>query len=88
MGKMHSQGRRHSLAHTKCVIERVFQRPFEEVFEEFDETPIGSGAIAQVCHPFSFITLDFVELNRREGVQSYNEAGFTPAILLRPKTHP
>jgi len=48
MGKMHSQGRRHSFTHTKRVIERVFQRPFEEVFEEFDETPIGSGAIAQV----------------------------------------
>ncbi|KAI0001665.1 hypothetical protein BJV77DRAFT_969101 [Russula vinacea] len=48
MGKMHSQGRTHSLAYTKRVIERVFQRPFDEVFEEFDETPIGSGAIAQV----------------------------------------
>lgn len=48
MGKMHSQGRPHSLTHTKRVIERVFQRPFEDVFEEFDETPIGSGAIAQV----------------------------------------
>ena len=52
MGKMHSQGRTHSLAYTKRVIERVFQRPFDEVFEEFDETPIGSGAIAQVCRPF------------------------------------
>jgi len=48
MGKTHSQGRPHSLAHTKRVIERVFQKPFDEVFEEFDETPIGSGAIAQV----------------------------------------
>ncbi|KAI0308167.1 ABC1-domain-containing protein [Multifurca ochricompacta] len=47
MGKMHSQGRPHSLAHTKRVVERVFQRPFDEVFEDFDETPIGSGAIAQ-----------------------------------------
>ena len=50
MGKMHSQGRPHSLAHTKRVIERVFRRAFDEVFETFDETPIGSGAIAQVCH--------------------------------------
>ncbi|KAI9444843.1 ABC1 family-domain-containing protein [Lactarius indigo] len=48
MGKMHSQGRPHSLAYTKQAIERVFRRPFEEVFEMFDETPIGSGAIAQV----------------------------------------
>ncbi|KAH9937298.1 ABC1-domain-containing protein [Fomitopsis serialis] len=39
---------RPSFSHTKGVIERVFQRPFNEVFEEFDETPIGTGAIAQV----------------------------------------
>lgn len=30
------------------MIERVFQKPFEEVFEQFDEQPIGCGAIAQV----------------------------------------
>ena len=59
MGKMHSQGRPHSFAHTKRVIERVFQRPFDEVFEVFDETPIGSGAIAQVCPPFPFIRLSY-----------------------------
>ncbi|OBZ78754.1 ABC1 family protein C21C3.03, mitochondrial [Grifola frondosa] len=29
------------------VIEDVFQRPFDDVFEDFDETPIGTGAIAQ-----------------------------------------
>jgi aarF domain-containing kinase len=58
MGKMHSQGRRHSLAHTKRVIERVFQRPFDDVFEQFDETPIGSGAIAQVCCTFSYALSD------------------------------
>ncbi|TFK94383.1 ABC1-domain-containing protein [Polyporus arcularius HHB13444] len=48
MGALHSRGKAHSLRHTKKVIEDVFQRPFEDVFEEFDETPIGTGAIAQV----------------------------------------
>ncbi|KAG6862132.1 hypothetical protein C0995_004214 [Termitomyces sp. Mi166 len=48
LGALHSQGTPHSIEHTKQVIERVFQRPFDEVFEEFDETPIGTGAIAQV----------------------------------------
>ncbi|KAH7930387.1 ABC1-domain-containing protein [Leucogyrophana mollusca] len=48
MGALHSQGKPHSLAHTKRVIEKVFQKPFDEVFEEFDEIPIGTGAIAQV----------------------------------------
>jgi aarF domain-containing kinase len=32
------------------VIERVFGRPFDEVFEVFEESPIGVGAIAQVRH--------------------------------------
>ena len=53
MGALHSRGKAHSLSHTKKVIEDVFQRPFEEVFEEFDETPIGTGAIAQVCRLLS-----------------------------------
>jgi aarF domain-containing kinase len=45
---MHSRGKPHPFSHTKRVIEHVFQKPFEEVFEEFDQTPIGTGAIAQV----------------------------------------
>ncbi|EJD03596.1 ABC1-domain-containing protein [Fomitiporia mediterranea MF3/22] len=48
LGKLHSRGKPHSIQHTRRVIERVFQRPFEDVFEEFDEKPIGVGAIAQV----------------------------------------
>ena len=48
LGTLHSRGKPHSIWHTRRVIERVFQRPFEDVFEAFDETPIGVGAIAQV----------------------------------------
>ncbi|KAF9270583.1 ABC1-domain-containing protein [Marasmius fiardii PR-910] len=48
MGTLHSRGKPHSFLHTKRVIEKVFQRPFDQVFEFFDETPIGTGAIAQV----------------------------------------
>ncbi|KAI0801098.1 ABC1-domain-containing protein [Fomes fomentarius] len=48
MAALHSRGKAHTLSHTKRVIEDVFQRPFNEVFEEFDEIPIGTGAIAQV----------------------------------------
>ena len=36
------------MSHTVAEIEAVFDRPFDEIFEEFDETPIGAGAIAQV----------------------------------------
>lgn len=48
MGSLHSRGKPHSLIHTKEVIERALARPFDEVFEAFDENPIGVGAIAQV----------------------------------------
>lgn len=48
LGALHSRGRTHPLSHTKAVIEKVFQRPFDQVFEHFDQVPIGSGAIAQV----------------------------------------
>ncbi|KAJ7492434.1 hypothetical protein FB451DRAFT_1336356 [Mycena latifolia] len=48
LGRLHSNGKPHSMSHTRKQIEKVFQRPFEEVFEEFDESPIGTGAIAQV----------------------------------------
>jgi len=53
MGAMHSRGKPHSLKSTVHVIEKVFQRSFEEIFEEFEEAPIGTGAIAQV-HQFMF----------------------------------
>ncbi|KAG9128011.1 hypothetical protein FRC07_006371 [Ceratobasidium sp. 392] len=61
LGSLHSNGKPHSLAHTKRVIERVFGRAFNEVFEAFETTPIGVGAIAQVyratlkrdLHPFA-----------------------------------
>ncbi|EKM61327.1 uncharacterized protein PHACADRAFT_83337 [Phanerochaete carnosa HHB-10118-sp] len=48
MGALHSRGKAHPFNHTRHVIEHVFQRPFDEVFEEFEVTPIGTGAIAQV----------------------------------------
>ncbi|QRV97319.1 ABC1 family protein [Ceratobasidium sp. AG-Ba] len=61
LGSLHSNGKPHSLAHTRRVIERVFGRAFNEVFEAFETTPIGVGAIAQVyratlksdLHPFA-----------------------------------
>lgn len=47
-GKLHSQGKPHSFRYTKRVIERAFGLPFERIFVEFRETPLGIGAIAQV----------------------------------------
>lgn len=48
MSKLHSGNKPHPFRYTKKVLQRAFHLPFEEIFEEFDETPIGCGAIAQV----------------------------------------
>lgn len=47
LASLQSHSKPHPLCHTKQVIEQVFQRPFEDVFEDFDEVPIGTGAVAQ-----------------------------------------
>ncbi|KAF7187954.1 ABC1 family protein, mitochondrial, partial [Pseudocercospora fuligena] len=48
MSALHSNAPAHSLQVTKETIERAFGRRFEDIFDEFDETPLGVGAIAQV----------------------------------------
>lgn len=49
MSNLHSNAPAHSLHQTKRIITRAFDgRPFEEIFEEFEEKPLGVGAIAQV----------------------------------------
>ncbi len=49
MSQLHSDAPAHSLHQTKRIIRRAFDgRPFEDIFEEFDEKPLGVGAIAQV----------------------------------------
>jgi len=49
MSQLHSNAPAHSLQQTKRIIRRAFNgRGFEEIFEEFDEKPLGVGAIAQV----------------------------------------
>lgn len=49
MSELHSNAPAHSIQHTKKTIEAAFDgRPFEAIFEEFHETPLGVGAIAQV----------------------------------------
>ncbi|WRT63335.1 uncharacterized protein IL334_000240 [Kwoniella shivajii] len=48
MSKLHSNGKPHSLRHTKRILEKAFGLNFDDIFEEFDGEPIGCGAIAQV----------------------------------------
>lgn len=75
---LHSRGKPHDFEHTQKVIERVFQKPFEEVFEKFDEEPIGTGAIAQV----SLYMLEFLPLGDPVlGISSNSKAGSHSSIL-------
>ncbi|OCK83896.1 ABC1 family protein-like protein [Lepidopterella palustris CBS 459.81] len=49
MSSLHSHAPAHSLAKSKKIIEKAFNgRSFEDIFDEFDEKPLGVGAIAQV----------------------------------------
>ena len=49
MSQLHSNAPAHTLRKTKQILSRAFDgRAFEDIFEEFDEKPLGVGAIAQV----------------------------------------
>lgn len=48
MSSLHSHAPAHPLDVTKKTIERAFGRKFADIFEEFQEQPLGVGAIAQV----------------------------------------
>jgi aarF domain-containing kinase len=49
MSKLHANAPAHSLHATRRIVREAFGgRDFDEIFEEFDETPLGVGAIAQV----------------------------------------
>ena len=48
MSSLHSNAPAHSLAVTKKTISRAFNMSFDDIFDEFDQKPLGVGAIAQV----------------------------------------
>ncbi|RFU36233.1 hypothetical protein B7463_g9, partial [Scytalidium lignicola] len=49
LSRLHSNAPAHSLDQTIHIIRKAFNgRPFDEIFDEFDKTPLGVGAIAQV----------------------------------------
>ncbi|KAG6001936.1 hypothetical protein E4U43_001205 [Claviceps pusilla] len=49
MSKLHSNAPAHSMHATRKTVEAAFDgRSFEDIFDEFDQEPLGVGAIAQV----------------------------------------
>ena len=52
MSKLHSNVKAHRLSATKRIVQNAFDgRSFDSIWEEFDEYPLGIGAIAQVSLP-------------------------------------
>ncbi|KAL5990949.1 hypothetical protein ACLOJK_011855 [Asimina triloba] len=48
LAKLHSKAPAHSFNYTKRTIEKAFGRKLSEIFENFEETPVASGSVAQV----------------------------------------
>ncbi|KAI8144427.1 hypothetical protein BJV82DRAFT_667634 [Fennellomyces sp. T-0311] len=48
LSKLHSHVDPHPFSHTRHVLREAFGRDLHEIFSELDETPLGTGAIAQV----------------------------------------
>ncbi|KAG5925468.1 hypothetical protein E4U53_003294 [Claviceps sorghi] len=49
MSKLHANAPAHSMHATRRIVEAAFdRRPFDDIFDEFDQQPLGVGAIAQV----------------------------------------
>ncbi|KAI5955227.1 hypothetical protein KGF54_001788 [Candida jiufengensis] len=49
LGSLHSNAKAHSFEQTKKTLVKSFGGlPFDEIFDEFNEKPVGVGAIAQV----------------------------------------
>ena len=48
LSELHTKAPEHSFAYTKKTIERAFGRKLSEIFDNFEETPVASGSIAQV----------------------------------------
>ncbi|XP_031127248.1 uncharacterized aarF domain-containing protein kinase 2-like [Ipomoea triloba] len=48
LSKLHTKAPEHSFAYSKKVIEKAFGRKISEIFDDFEETPVASGSIAQV----------------------------------------
>ncbi|KAG9133727.1 hypothetical protein Leryth_025326 [Lithospermum erythrorhizon] len=48
LSKLHTKAPEHSFAFTKKTIESAFGRKISEIFDDFEETPVASGSIAQI----------------------------------------
>ncbi len=72
----------HSFEQSKRQIEAAFRRPLADVFEEFDEKPVASASIAQVCMTCCIIKPQ----NSRKAVP--DRLGLCRLVTSRPNVAP
>nr|CAG8462545.1 1876_t:CDS:2 [Entrophospora candida] len=82
LSKLHSAVYPHPFEFTKKVIENFFNEPLEQVFSEFDQIPIGVGAIAQVYK--ASIRPEF--LKSSQGFGDFNDCSENIKIFLKKPT--
>ena len=86
LGSLHSNSKAHSLSYTKSALSQSFGLPFDEIFQEFNETPVGVGAIAQVyTATLSKKVLENVEFHAVKNKRSWFDTVFNDAPLPNQK---
>lgn len=93
LAKLHSHAPAHSLHRTKTTVEAAFGgRPFDSIFTEFDETPLGVGAIAQVykakLSPGLVVAEGAGEGGRRHDAGDEDASSAPPSVALPPVPPP
>ncbi|KAL7272042.1 hypothetical protein RUND412_005167 [Rhizina undulata] len=87
MSKLHSNVRAHPLAETKKTVSQAFGgREFDTIFDEFDETPLGAGAIAQVYR--AKLKPDFPPPNLDDNKQKNFRRNFRETVDVLVKNSP
>ena len=91
LSKLHNQVDPHSIQHTRRTIEAAFGgRKIEDIFDEFIETPLGIGAIAQVYRGRlkPGIALHFEPDEQTEDVSKGSVLGKLTSVAKVTKTPP
>lgn len=82
MSELHSNNKAHPLRKTKATLVRAFGMPFEEIFDEFVEKPLGVGAIAQV-YKGKLSKKALAAADRNQGAQT--PSGWVAIKVLHPR---
>ncbi|KAK9470951.1 ABC1 family-domain-containing protein [Dipodascopsis tothii] len=87
MSKLHSNVQAHGFDYTRRTIEAAFPgRTLDQIFEEFNPTPLGVGAIAQVYQ--GRLAADLAELEAADVSTSFRKNRIVAVKVLHPRVEP